>query len=92
MATVTAHSTDSVEAELQKMWGLVVDDKNVYRHGWIQCQVIREGRPEVSPTCSNRAVVGEKYCSEHMPRTPSRVLWFLLGAVTIFVFVLVRAL
>lgn len=92
MATATTHPTDSVEAELQKMWGLIVDDNNVYRHGWIQCQFIREGRPEMSPNCANRAVIGEKYCSEHMPRTPSRALWFLFGAVTTIVFVLLRAL
>jgi hypothetical protein len=71
-----------LRAELDRMWGHLGTEST---YGWRTCQFVREGRVlltqgELDSTCNNKAIHGEKYCGEHLPRIPSRIVWFLIGA------------
>jgi hypothetical protein len=73
---------EELQTTIDSMWGYVGEG----RRGWKSCQYIREGRVlltqvEEENLCQNRPMPGEKYCEEHMPIVPSRIVWFTIGAV-----------
>ena len=76
---------EEIRTARDAMWGYIGDE----RCGWKVCQFMREGRvlltqPEWDLACRNRPLTGEKYCQEHMPRIPSRVVWFAVGALAMW--------
>ena len=78
----TTDRNAEIKAQLDRMWGHLGTEST---YGWLTCQFVREGRVlltqgEWESACKNRAVIGEKYCADHMPHTPNRLVWFLIGA------------
>jgi len=69
------------QADLDEMWGYI----ETGQYGWKTCQFEREGRLDLPQVCGNPAAFGEKYCQKHMPRTPSRIFWFLLGVAVMWI-------
>ena len=82
---ITSTQDAQIKAEIDRIWGHIGTEST---YGWRTCQFVREGRlrqGEWDLLCKNWAIHGEKYCREHMPRTPSRISWFLLGAAAMWV-------
>lgn len=82
-----------MRAARESMWGPIENQGSILneRCGWKSCQFVREGRVcltggQWANVCGNRALPGEKYCREHMPSTPSRVVWFVIGAMVTWLF------
>ena len=87
LETETTSTQDAhIKAEIDRMWG-----HTEVPYGRRTCQFVREGRlrqGEWDLVCKNWAIHGEKYCQEHMLRTPSRIFWFLLGAAAMYGFLI----
>jgi hypothetical protein len=78
---------DVAKAERERMWGYISEYQGEGRVGWKVCQFVREGRVfyKDGEICEERAVAGEKYCEGHLPRTPNKIVWLLLGAAAMWV-------